>query len=101
MPNQNQSDTRQRILKFDDDLFSRCGYRGIGADTIIKKSGVAKMSLYQSYPAKDDLTVACLEEGNSAFWNWVDQALRAHEGTHRQHLLAIFAALEKLLKRNL
>ena len=37
---------RERILETADDLFYREGIRAVGIDTIVEKSGVAKMSLY-------------------------------------------------------
>ena len=52
---------RERILETAEELFYREGIRAVGIDTIIEKSGVAKMSLYRSFPSKDDLVAAYLE----------------------------------------
>jgi AcrR family transcriptional regulator len=53
MPSTNKS-ARERILETADDLFYREGIHAVGIDTIIEKSGVAKMSLYRSFTSKDD-----------------------------------------------
>ena len=54
---------RERILETADELFYREGIHAVGIDTIIEKSGVAKMSLYRSFASKDDLVAAYLGEG--------------------------------------
>ena len=53
-----QKSARQRILETAEVLFYREGIRAVGIDTIIEKSGVAKMSLYRSFPSKDALVAA-------------------------------------------
>jgi hypothetical protein len=42
-----QKSARERILETAEDLFYREGIHAVGIDTIIEKSGVAKMSLYR------------------------------------------------------
>jgi AcrR family transcriptional regulator len=60
---------RERILEAASEMFYREGVRAVGVDTIIARSGVAKMSLYRSFPSKDDLVVAWLKERDAFFWN--------------------------------
>jgi AcrR family transcriptional regulator len=90
--------TRQRILNIAGDLFFRQGYRAIGVDTIVKETGVAKMTLYRHFPSKDDLIVAYLEQVNRLFWEWFEAAIKPYEGKPRDQLVAIFEALEELVK---
>ncbi len=90
--------TRQRILDIAGDLFFRQGYRAVGVDTIVKETGVAKMTLYRYFPSKDDLIVAYLEQVNRLFWDWFDEAIRPYEGRPREQLVAVFTALEELVK---
>ncbi|MEW5986725.1 MAG: TetR/AcrR family transcriptional regulator [Chloroflexota bacterium] len=90
--------TRQRILDGAGDLFFRQGYRAVGVDTIVKETGVAKMTLYRHFPSKDDLIVAYLEQVNQLLWEWFDQAIEPHQGRPREQLVAVFTALEKLVK---
>ena len=52
---------RERVLEVAEDLFYREGVRAVGIDTIITRSGVAKMSLYRNFASKDELIVAMLE----------------------------------------
>jgi AcrR family transcriptional regulator len=90
--------TRQKILETAGDLFFRQGYRAVGVDTIVRESGVAKMTLYRHFPSKDDLIVAYLEQVNQTFWGWFDAAVQPQAGRPREQMVAFFAALEKLVK---
>jgi len=90
--------TRQHILDVAGDLFFRNGYRAIGVDTIVKEAGVAKMTLYRYFASKDDLIVAYLEQVNQLFWDWFDEAIEPYADQLRDQLVAVFAALEKLVK---
>jgi AcrR family transcriptional regulator len=98
MPESTQPTTRQRILGIAGDLFFRNGYRAVGVDTIVKEAGIAKMTLYRHFPSKDDLIVAYLEEVNRLFWDWFDEAIEPNAGKPRDQLVAVFGALEKLVK---
>jgi len=51
----NPETARGRILETASRLFYRHGIRAVGIDRIIAESGVAKMSFYRHFPAKDDL----------------------------------------------
>ena len=90
--------TSQEIVNVAGDLFFRQGYRAVGVDTIVKETGVAKMTLYRHFPSKDDLIVAYLEQVNRLMWEWLDDAVRPHAGKPREQLVAVFQALEKLVK---
>ncbi|HJW82721.1 MAG TPA: TetR/AcrR family transcriptional regulator [Anaerolineae bacterium] len=98
MTDSTQSTTRQRILDIAGDLFFHQGYRAIGVDTIVKETGVAKMTLYRHFRSKDDLIVAYLEQVNRLMTDWFDEAAKPYEGKPRDQLVAVFAALEKLVK---
>lgn len=90
---------RQRILDVVCDLFYREGIRAVGIDTIVERSGVAKMTLYRYFPSKDDLIVAYLEDRNRAFWNWFERAISQHTESPREQLLALFSALAVLAEQ--
>lgn len=85
---------RQQILDTAAELFYRDGYRAVGIDTIIARSGVAKMTLYRHFPSKDDLIVAYLEQANAKFWVWFESTLDQAE-TPRQQLENVFDAIGK------
>lgn len=87
---------RERVLAVAEELFYREGVRAVGIDTIIAKSGVAKMSLYRSFASKDDLVVAYLEERKRRFFAWWDEAVGTEEyGPSARLLGLVSAAVEK------
>ena len=93
-----QPTTRQKILDTAGDLFFRQGYRAVGVDTIVKETGIAKMTLYRHFLSKDDLIVAYLEQVNRLMQEWMDESVKPHEGRPRDQLLDIFESLQKLVK---
>lgn len=54
------SDARQRIVEAAERLFYAEGVRAVGIDRIIAEADVAKMSLYNHFPSKDDVILAVL-----------------------------------------
>ncbi|GAB3952244.1 hypothetical protein GCM10027614_55600 [Micromonospora vulcania] len=68
---------RDRILDTAFRLFYAHGPRGVGVDTVIAESGVAKATLYKHFPRKDDLVLAYLDKVDQAWFG----ALRAAPGT--------------------
>jgi AcrR family transcriptional regulator len=77
-------------------LFYRDGIRAVGVDTIIAESGVAKMTLYRHFPAKDDLIVAYLEQAHEQFTTWLEEAIAPYVDDPTGALEAIFDATAKL-----
>src|SRR5713101_3141881 len=73
-PSSTGSDARERILEAAYDLFSREGIRAVGIDSIIERSGVARMTLYRHFRSKDDLVLAFLER-REARWtrDWLQR----------------------------
>jgi AcrR family transcriptional regulator len=86
---------RQRVLDAAMELFYRDGIRAVGIDTVIACSGVAKMSLYRSFPSKDDLIVAVLQAYDAAYWARWDKAMAEHPGDPRQQVSDVFAMLAR------
>ena len=89
---------RERILAVAEELFYREGIRAVGVDTIVARSGVAKMSLYRSFPSKDDLVAAFLEAADRRYWAWWDRVVARHPGDPRAQLLALFRAVAKRVR---
>src|SRR6266508_4830585 len=85
---------RDRILDTASELFYRDGYQAVGIDTIIARSGVAKMTLYRHFRSKDDLIAAYLEDANQQFWTWFEAALG--QGNPREQLTALFEGVQQL-----
>lgn len=84
---------RDRVFDVAADLFYREGVRAVGVDAIVKKAGVAKISLYRTFPSKDDLVLAYLKDRQSEFWRQWDEAFGQHQGDPRGQLQAIMAYL--------
>jgi AcrR family transcriptional regulator len=61
------SAARTRILDAAAALFTEHGVRGVGVDTVIARSGVAKATLYRHFPSKDDLVLAYLDQADGAW----------------------------------
>jgi AcrR family transcriptional regulator len=90
---------RERILETADDLFYREGIHAVGIDTIIEKSGVAKMSLYRSFASKDDLVAAYLEARGRRYWKWWDEVMARNANEPRRQLQDLFAAIAVRTRR--
>jgi AcrR family transcriptional regulator len=86
---------RQRILDAAIPLFYQQGARAVGIDTVIAKSGVAKMSLYRSFRSKDDLIAACLEQRDQSYWQWFDGVVAQHPGDPREQLRGVIRGIAK------
>ncbi len=80
-----------RIFEVAADLFYNEGIRAVGVETIVKKAGVAKISLYRKFASKDDLIVAYLENRNTDYWRDVDEIVARHEGDPRKQLRSLIA----------
>jgi AcrR family transcriptional regulator len=83
---------RERILETARDSFYREGIRAVGVDTLIARSGVAKMSFYRSFRSKDELVCAYLDSEAAEYWRWWDVVVRPHARAPRKQLRALFAA---------
>jgi AcrR family transcriptional regulator len=93
--NQVQRSPRDRILDTASELFYRDGYHAVGIDTIVERSGVAKMTLYRHFPSKDDLIAAYLQRANAEYWAWLEAEI-ARVDDPRSKLMAAFEATAKL-----
>jgi AcrR family transcriptional regulator len=82
---------RQRILDAAYDLFSRHGIRAVGIDSIIERSGVARMTLYRHFQSKDDLVLAFLEDRERRWTrDWLQCEVQCRASAPDERLLAIF-----------
>ncbi|WP_448203193.1 TetR/AcrR family transcriptional regulator [Azospirillum sp. sgz302134] len=93
MAGEGHKPARDRILETAADLFYREGIRAVGVDTIIARSGVAKMSLYRNFASKDDLVCAYLEEIERTFWSWWDRVTARTPDDPKAQLKGLFVSL--------
>lgn len=90
---------RERLLDAAGDLFYRQGIRSVGVDEIVARADVAKMSLYRSFPSKDDLAAAYLEAHDALYWDRWDGMVARHRGDPREQLRALFRGLARRATR--
>lgn len=84
---------RERIFEVAKDLFYRLGIRAVGVETIVAAAGATKMSLYRSFPSKDDLVVAYLRDRDALYWQWWDSVMARHPNSPRQQIRALFKSV--------
>src|SRR6266849_778512 len=94
-----QKSARERILETAEDLFYREGIHAVGIDTIIEKSGVAKMSLYRNFASKDDRGAAYLAARGQRYWQWWDGVMARNASQPRRQLPDLFEAIAVRARR--
>ena len=92
------SDARQRIVETAERLFYAEGIRAVGIDRIIAEAEVAKMTLYNHFPSKDDLILAVLEFRETQVDEMFAKAIERHLRKEMNKLEAFFAALKDWFK---
>jgi len=84
---------RQRVLDTAFRLFYAHGVRGVGVDTVVAESGVAKATFYRHFPRKDDLVLAYLDVVDAAWRGRLTAAAEAAGPDPRAGLVGMFDAL--------
>jgi AcrR family transcriptional regulator len=93
-------DARERILDAAYELFSRHGIRAVGIDAIIRRSGVARMTLYRHFPSKDALVLAFLERREERWTkDWLEREVAKRADDPAARLLAIFDVFDEWFQR--
>ncbi|MEU8075269.1 TetR/AcrR family transcriptional regulator [Catellatospora citrea] len=90
---------RERILNTAFRLFYAHGPRGVGVDTVIAESDVAKATFYKYFPRKDDLVLAYLDKVDQAWFGGLRAAARAAGDDPRAQLVGMFDALSTACRR--
>lgn len=83
-----QKRAADRVFEVASDLFRQHSIRAVGVETIVKRAGVAKISLYRGFASKDDLILAYLARMNATYWGSVDEHLARHQSDPRSQLRA-------------
>lgn len=89
-----KSDARQRIVETAERLFYAEGVQTVGIDRIIAESEVAKMTLYNHFPSKDDLILAVMQYREEKFDGMFEKWMERHVSKGMDRLNAFFAALK-------
>jgi len=86
---------RKRIFDTASGLFYVKGIRAVGVETIAEEAKTTKMSLYRSFPSKDELVAEWLRDHDAKFWQTWDAMSRRFPAAPRRQLRAAFALLAK------
>ncbi len=86
---------RKRIFDTASQLFYRKGIRAVGVETIAEEAKTTKMSLYRSFPSKDELVAEWLRDHDIKFWQTWDATSRKFPANPRKQLKAAFTLLAK------
>jgi AcrR family transcriptional regulator len=65
----------EKVFEVAADLFYRESIRSVGVETLVKRAGISKISLYRNFASKDDLIVAYLENRNADYWRKVERIM--------------------------
>lgn len=90
---------RDHILSVASELFYKQGIQATGVDQIVAESGVAKMTLYNHFPSKDDLVSAYLARRDELWLESFEARVRELGEPSGASLLALFDALEEWFRK--
>ena len=80
---------RERLISTASKLFYENGYNSTGINEILKKSDVAKASLYDHFKSKEDICLAYLEKMDEEFLTDISQFV-SKKPKGKERILAIF-----------
>ncbi|HEX8547510.1 MAG TPA: TetR/AcrR family transcriptional regulator [Cytophagaceae bacterium] len=83
------SDAKERIIDTASRLFFQQGYNLTGINQVIEEANVAKSTLYQYFPSKDDLCAEYLKRKHSIFFELLQDFIKKYKTPHSK-LLATF-----------
>jgi AcrR family transcriptional regulator len=81
----------ERIRRAAYELFSTRGVKDVGIDAVIARAGTAKMTLYRTFPSKDELILDFLRR-REELWTegWLQHESRLRGKRPQDQMLAIF-----------
>jgi AcrR family transcriptional regulator len=91
---------RERILETAFRLFYARGPRGVGVDTIIAESGVAKATFYSHFRRKDDLVLSYLDNVDRTWFGALREAARNAGDDPADQLVGMYDALASACRRD-
>lgn len=90
---------RQTIVETSTNLFYKNGYNSTGINEIIKEAGIAKATLYNHFPSKEDICLAYLDYMNDTFISSIkDHISKAQQG--KPKVIAIIDFLRGFYKQD-
>lgn len=91
------TDMRERILATASSLFQANGINATGVDTIVAEAGIAKMTLYKYFPAKEDLILEVVRRRSREFAEWLSNRLDRTATNPSEKLQQLFDGVEEWL----
>ncbi len=85
-----RASARERLLAAADELFYTDGLNSVGIDQVIKRAGVARASLYNTFGSKDELVRAYLRGRHTQTRELMARELHARYRTPRERLVGVF-----------
>ncbi len=86
---------REILIDSARDLFVAHGFHAVGVDTILKKAGISKRTLYKYFRSKEDLILAVIRHYDETFRYYLMREVEAREDTAYGQLLAVFDIAEQ------
>ena len=77
------------------DLFITHGFHAVGIDTILRKAGISKRTLYKYFRSKEELILAVVRHYDETFRNYLAREVEARADTAYEQLLAVFDVAEE------
>jgi AcrR family transcriptional regulator len=90
---------REQILETASRLFYHQGYNATGINQVIAEAGVAKASLYQHFPSKEDLLAEYLTREAARIMEALNKEAARHE-TMQAKISAIFDNLARNIRKS-
>ncbi|MBW3603633.1 MAG: TetR/AcrR family transcriptional regulator [Actinobacteria bacterium] len=81
------------------ELFYGAGIPAVGVDTLVERTDVSKMTLYNNFGSKDELVAAYLRDRDERRRAWLLDELERCDGTATDRLLAVFDACDVWMRR--
>jgi AcrR family transcriptional regulator len=95
------SRARGQILDAAYELFSRNGIRAVGIDSIVERSGVARMTLYRHFASKDALVLEFLQLREERWTKaWLQGEVERRAFSPADKLLAIFDVFDRWFRQD-
>jgi AcrR family transcriptional regulator len=88
-----RADTRDRIVATAAGLFYAEGIHAVGINRVVEASDVAKATLYEHFPSKEELVVACVERHAANWRDNIATPARARRGAPAQRIGHVFELL--------
>lgn len=84
---------REQLVSVAFDLFYRYGVHAVGINRVLAESGVAKKTLYNHFPSKEELVAATVAYRDRQFFAWMEGHVEGAP-VGKEALYAMFHALD-------